>query len=59
MAGTGGKPYNIECYNCHNFGHYASHYPEALGTKNIGVDLLQKGVLFVQSEGIDSVMIKD
>ena len=57
MAGTDGKAYNVECYNCHNFGHYASQCSEATGSKNTGVDLLQKGALFVQSEGIESVTV--
>ena len=57
VAGVDGKTHNIECYNCHKFGHYASQCPESPVIKNTGVDLLQKKVLFIQSDTTDDTMI--
>ena len=57
VAGNDGKIHNVECYNCRSFGHYASQCPEVSMTKNTGVDLLNKGVLFVQPTRADDAII--
>ena len=57
VAGVDERTHNVECYNCCNYRHYASQCLDTTAVKNTGVDLLQKGVLLVQSEGTDNVVI--
>ena len=59
MAGTNGHTYDdVECYNCHNMGHYAANCPQGIETV-AGTTLTQYGYMLAQTNvvGIDPAWI--
>ena len=49
VAGVDGRTCNVLCFNCHTWGHYADHCPNASGNRQ-GTNLIQYGYNFTQGD---------